>query len=26
LRQGEQWALHLVDIHVDDDNPHVMVR
>ena len=26
LRQGEQWTLHLVDIHVDDDNPHVMVR
>jgi integrase len=26
LRQGEQWTLHIVDVHVDDDNPHVIVR
>ena len=26
LRQGEQWCLHLEDIHIDGDDPHVLVR
>jgi integrase len=26
LRQGEQWALELGDLHVDDDDPFVLVR
>ncbi len=26
LRQGEQFALRLADLHVGHDNPHVMVR
>ena len=26
LRQGEQWALRLQDVHLDDDAPHVVVR
>ncbi len=26
LRQGEQWALHLRDVHVDGDQPRVVVR
>jgi integrase len=26
LRQGEHWALELSDLHVDGDNPHVLVR
>jgi integrase len=26
LRQAEQWSLRLIDLHVDGDNPHVMVR
>lgn len=26
LRQGEQWALHLADLHVAGASPHVVVR
>ena len=26
LRQGEQWALRLADVHLDDAEPHVIVR
>jgi integrase len=26
LRQGEQWSLRLVDVHLDDDEPCVVVR
>lgn len=26
LRQGEQWCLHLTDVHVEGDDPHVFVR
>jgi integrase len=26
LRQGEQWNLHLADVHIDGDRPHVYVR
>jgi integrase len=26
LRQGEQWCLHLEDVHVEGDDPHVLVR
>jgi integrase len=26
LRQGEQWNLHLSDVHHDGDDPHIMVR
>lgn len=26
LRQGEQWCLHLADVHADDAAPHVIVR
>jgi len=26
LRQGEQWCLHLEDVHVDGNDPHVLVR
>ena len=26
LRQGEHWNLELSDLHVDGDNPHVLVR
>ncbi len=26
LRQGEQWNLELRDLHVDGDDPHVLVR
>lgn len=26
LRQAEQWSLRLVDLHVDGDNPHVLVK
>jgi len=26
LRQGEQWCLHREDVHVDGDDPHVLVR
>ncbi len=26
LRQGEQWNLELVDVHVDAEVPHVVVR
>jgi integrase len=26
LRQGEQWALRLADVHLDDLSPHVMIR
>ncbi len=26
LRQGEQWCLHLEDVHVDGDDPHALVR
>jgi integrase len=26
LRQGEQWSLELVDVHVDAEVPHVVVR
>ena len=26
LRQGEQWAIELRDLHVDGDDPHVFVR
>ena len=26
LRQGEQWCLHLSDVHVDGPDPHVLVR
>ena len=26
LRQGEQWCLHIEDVHVDGDDPHVLVR
>jgi integrase len=26
LRQGEQWNLELVDVHLDDIDPHVFIR
>ena len=26
LREGEQWCLHLADVHADGDDPHVVVR
>lgn len=26
LRQGEQWALRLEDVHLEDPSPHVVVR
>ncbi len=26
LRQGEQWSLHLRDVHADAEQPHVYVR
>ncbi|WP_394825005.1 tyrosine-type recombinase/integrase [Pendulispora albinea] len=26
LRKGEQFCLHLTDVHVDGENPHVVVR
>lgn len=26
LRESEQWCLHLADFHVDDAEPHVIVR
>ena len=26
LRQGEQWALQLIDVHVKGPDPHVVVR
>lgn len=26
LREGEQWCLHLADVHVDGPSPHVVVR
>ena len=26
LREGEQWCLHLADLHVDGPSPHVVVR
>jgi site-specific recombinase XerD len=26
LREGEQWCLHLADVHVDGEDPHVVVR
>lgn len=26
LRQGEQWTLHLADVHAFDEHPHVIVR
>ena len=26
LRQGEQWCLHIEDVHIDGDDPHVLVR
>ncbi len=26
LRMGEQWCLHLEDVHVEGDDPHVLVR
>lgn len=26
LRQGEQWCLHLADVVVDGDEPHVLVQ
>lgn len=26
LRQGEQWALHLDDVFLEDDDPYVVIR
>lgn len=26
MRQGEQWCLHLADVHLDASEPHVVVR
>jgi len=26
VRQGEQWALELRDLHLDDDDPHAIIR
>ena len=26
VRQGEQWCLHLEDVHVEGDEPHVAIR
>jgi hypothetical protein len=26
VRQGEQWCLHVADVHVDCDDPHVLIR